>query len=289
MRKFRIFTDSACDLPISYIKEKNIPFAKLSCTYDNKTYFDDFGQDIYFKDFFGNLRNGIMPLTSQPSVEEFYNKFLEIIKNEEDILYICVSSGLSGTENSATIAKNMILDEYPNSRIEIINTLSASLGEGLIVIKALELQDEGYTLDEVISNILEIKDNLKTFMTVDDLHHLKRGGRISSASAMLGIVLHIKPILTLDSDGKVKPIGKTRGRKASILKLSQIVCENIKNPETQILGIAHGDSLKDALTLKEEILKNITVQDVIINFTGMAVGTHGGPNNLAVFFFGDKN
>ena len=288
MKKFKIFTDSACDLPISYINEKNIPFAKLSCTYDNKTYFDNFGQDISFKDFFDNLRNGIMPLTSQPSVEEFYNKFLEIVKNDEDILYICVSSGLSGTENSANIAKKMILDDYPNSRIEIINALSASLGQGLVVIKAIELQEAGNSLDEVISHILELRKHLTTFMTVDDLHHLKRGGRISSASAMIGIVLHIKPILALDSEGKIKSIGKARGRKASILKLAQLVCENIKNPENQILGIAHGDSLEDALSLKKEILKKINVKDVVVNCTGMAVGTHGGPNNLAVFFLGNK-
>lgn len=286
MKDFEIFTDSCCDLPIEYIKEKNIKFASLTCSYSGKQYFDDFGQSITHKQFFQDLRNGQTPLTSQPSVEEFYQKFKTIGEENKDILYICVSSGLSGTENSATIAKNMLLEQYPEMKISIINILTASLGQGLMVMKAFEMKEMGKSHDEIVSYMEENKQKLNTYMTVDDLNHLKRGGRLSSAAAMIGIVLHIKPILSINNEGKVITLLKIKGRKSSINKLAEIVAERIQNPEEQTMAICHGDCIEEALKLKECILKLVKVKDVIINYTGPAVGTHGGPGNLAVFFMG---
>ncbi|MEG0774958.1 DegV family protein [Clostridium sp.] len=286
MKDFEIFTDSCCDLPIEYIKEKNIKFASLTCSYSGKQYFDDFGQSITHKQFFQDLRNGQTPLTSQPSVEEFYQKFKAIGDENKDILYICVSSGLSGTENSATIAKNMLLEQYPEMKISIINILTASLGQGLMVMKAFEMKEMGKSHDEIVSYMEENKQKLNTYMTVDDLNHLKRGGRLSSAAAMIGIVLHIKPILSINNEGKVITLLKIKGRKSSINKLAEIVAERIQNPEEQTMAICHGDCIEEALKLKECILKLVKVKNVIINYTGPAVGTHGGPGNLAVFFMG---
>lgn len=288
MRDFEIFTDSCCDLPIEFIREKNIKFARLTCSYEDKQYFDDFGQSLTHKKFFQDLRNGVTPLSSQPSVEEFYGKFKAFADEDKDIIYICVSTGLSGTENSATIAKNMILEEYPKIRISIVNVLTASLGQGLMVIKALEMKEAGKTHDEIVQYIENIKQKLNTYMTVDDLRHLKRGGRLSSAAAMIGIVLHIKPILTINNEGKVMPVFKVKGRKSSINKLVEIIAERIEAPEEQTIAICHGDCIEEALKLKEGILKAVKVKDVMINYTGPAVGTHGGPGNLAIFFMGKE-
>jgi DegV family protein with EDD domain len=288
MKDFEIFTDSCCDLPIEYIKEKNIKFASLTCSYSGKQYFDDFGQSLTHKQFFQDLRNGETPLTSQPSVEEFYQQFKTIGAENKDILYICVSTGLSGTENSATIAKNMVLEEYPEMKISIVNILTASLGQGLMVMKAFEMKEMGKSHDEIVTYMEENKQKLNTYMTVDDLHHLKRGGRLSSAAAMIGIVLHIKPILTINNEGKVMTVFKIKGRKSSINKLAEIVAERIQNPEEQTIAVCHGDCIEEALKLKENIIKLVKVKDVIINYTGPAVGTHGGPGNLAVFFMGKE-
>jgi DegV family protein with EDD domain len=288
MRDFQIFTDSCCDLPIEYIKEKGIEFASLSCSYNGHEYKDDFGQSLSHKKFFDDLRNGAVPLSSQPSVDEFYGKFKAIAERQKDILYICVSTGLSGTENSATIAKKMVLEENPEINIEIVNTLTASLGQGLMVMKAVEMKEAGKMLGEIASYIEENKQKLNTYMTVDDLHHLKRGGRISSTAAVLGMVLHIKPLLTINNEGKVMALLKVKGRKGSMNKLVETIVERIENSEEQIIAICHGDCVEDALKIKESILEKIKVKDVVINYTGPAVGTHGGPGNLAVFFMGKE-
>ncbi|MBE6064589.1 DegV family protein [Clostridium cochlearium] len=288
MRDFEIFTDSCSDLPKEYIKEKNIKFARLTCTYDDKTYFDDFGESLSYKKFFDDLRNGTIAKTSQPSVDEFYSNFKKIIDSGKDVLYICVSTGLSGSENSATIAKNMILEEYTEVNIYIVNVLTASLGQGIMVMKAVEMKEEGKSLEEIVEYIEKNKQRLNTFMTVDDLNHLKRGGRLSTAAAMIGTVFSIKPILSIDADGRVISIDKARGRKASLKKLVDLLLERIEEAEKQIIGISHGDCIDEVLKLKDAILSKINVKDVIINYTGPAVGTHGGPGNVAIFFMGKE-
>ncbi|MDU1441941.1 MAG: DegV family protein [Clostridium cochlearium] len=288
MRDFEIFTDSCSDLPKEYIKEKNIKFARLTCTYDDKTYFDDFGESLSYKKFFDDLRNGTIAKTSQPSVDEFYSNFKKIIDSGKDVLYICVSTGLSGSENSATIAKNMILEEYTEVKIYIVNVLTASLGQGIMVMKAVEMKEEGKSLGEIVEYIEKNKQRLNTFMTVDDLNHLKRGGRLSTAAAMIGTVFSIKPILSIDADGRVISIDKARGRKASLKKLVDLLLERIEEAEKQIIGISHGDCIDEVLKLKDAILSKINVKDVIINYTGPAVGTHGGPGNVAIFFMGKE-
>lgn len=288
MRDFEIFTDSCSDLPIEYIKEKNIKFARLTCTYNDKTYFDDFGQNLSYKEFFDDLRKGVTPITSQPSVDEFYTNFKSIVNSGKDILYICVSTGLSGSENSATIAKNMMLEDYPNAKIYIVNVLTASLGQGIMVMKAVEMKEEGKSLEDIVSYVEEHKQRLNTFMTVDDLNHLKRGGRLSTAAAMIGTVFNIKPILSIDQDGRVISIDKTRGRKGSLKKLADLLLERIEEAEKQIIGISHGDCIEEVLKLKDAILSKINVKDVIINYTGPAVGTHGGPNSVSIFFMGKE-
>lgn len=279
-------TDSCCDLCSEYIRNENIPFVSLTCRFGEKEYLDDFGKSLGYKEFYDGMRSGETPKTSQPNPEAFYKVFKEILNQGKDILYICVSSGLSGTYNSANIAKDMIIGEYKDSRIAIVDTLTASLGQGLMVIKAIKMKELGTSFDDIVNNLEQNKLNLNTYITVDDLNHLKRGGRISSTAAMVGIVLHIKPILTLNNEGKVIPVVKVRGRKNSINKLAEYVFEKIEKPEEEIITICHGDAEEEAKKLKEIILKEIKVKDVIINYVGPVVGTHGGPGALAVFFIG---
>lgn len=288
MKDFQIFTDSCCDLPIEYIREQGIEYASLSCSYNGQEYKDDFGQNLSHKKLYEDLRNGATPLTSQPNAEEFYRKFKAITDKQMDILYVCVSTGLSGTENSAAIAKQMILEENPEANIEIVNTLTASLGQGLMVIKAVEMKKEGMALKEIAQYIEDNKQMLNTYMTVDDLSHLRRGGRISSTAAVLGMVLHIKPILTINNEGKVMALLKVRGRKGSIAKLAESLAERIENAEEQTIAICHGDCIEEAIYLKESILKLTKVKDVLISYTGPVVGVHGGPGCLAIFFMGKE-
>ncbi|NFJ06903.1 DegV family protein, partial [Clostridium botulinum] len=265
----------------------HIPYIPLTCNVEGKEYTDNFGQSLPYKQFYEAMIKGEIPKTSQPSPEAYYKVFKELIDKDKDILYVCVSSGLSGTYNSANIAKNMILDEFGNARIEIVDVLTASLGQGIMIMKAMDMKKNGLTIDEVTSYLEENKLNLNSYMVVNDLIHLKRGGRISTAAALIGTVLNIKPILTLNDEGRVITVRKAKGRKVAIRKLAEIVIERIKNPEEEIVAISHGDSDLDAEKLRERILKEIKVKDIIINYVGPVVGTYGGPGSLNVFFMSD--
>jgi DegV family protein with EDD domain len=288
MIDFVIMTDSCCDLPKEYIDGNNIPFAMLPYSYNDKEYLDDLGQSKSHKQFFDDLRAGALPNTSQANSESFYNIFKPVAELGKDIIYVGVSSGLSGTYNSANIARTSILEEFPNARIHIIDVLTASLGQGLMVMKAVELKNDGYTPEQIVQEIEKNIQNLNTYITVQDLNFLKRGGRISNVAATLGLVLHIKPILTLNHEGRVIPVLKVRGRKKSITKLAEIVKDKIKNPETQTIAICHADCIDEALKLKEEILAKVQVKEVIIHFIGPVVGRFSGPGALAVFFVGES-
>ncbi|CAM3025555.1 DegV family protein [Clostridium sporogenes] len=287
MKEYIIMTDSCCDLSSEYIEKNDIPYVPLTCSVEGKEYIDNFGQSLPYKEFYEAMIKGEIPKTSQPSPESYYKVFKDLIDKDKDILYVCVSSGLSGTYNSANIAKNMILDEFRNARIEIVDVLTASLGQGIMVIKAMDMKKNGLTIDEVTNYLEENKLNLNSYMVVNDLIHLKRGGRISTAAALIGTVLNIKPILTLNDEGRVITVRKAKGRKVAIRKLTEIVIERMKNPEEEIVAISHGDSDLDAEKLKERILKEIKVKDVIINYVGPVVGTYGGPGSLNVFFMSD--
>ncbi|MFT5874768.1 MAG: DegV family protein with EDD domain [Clostridium sp.] len=288
MRDFVIMTDSCCDLPKEYIYGNSIPFAMLPFSYNNKEYLDDLGQSISQKQFFDDLRAGALPNTSQANSESFYNIFKSVALSGKDVVYIGVSSGLSGTYNSANIGKTAILEEFPSVCIYIIDVLTASLGQGLMVRKAVQMKNEGYTAEQIVCEIEKNIQNLNTYITVQDLNFLKRGGRISNVAATLGIVLHIKPILTLNQVGRVMPVLKVRGRKKSITKLAEIVQEKIKNPETQTIAICHADCYAEAERLKEEILERIQVKEVLIHYIGPVVGRFSGPGALAVFFIGES-
>lgn len=288
MKNFEIITDSASDLPYEYILKNEIKYINMTFSCDSKEYIDDFSKTLSYEDFYNSMKNGEVIKTSQPSSEKFYEIFKRIIEEGKDVIYICVSSGLSGTLNSANIARNTLLEEYENIKISIIDSLNGSMGQGLVLMEAIEMKKNGMVFDEVVEKIQSNIQKNNTFMIVDDLNYLKRGGRISQTAAIIGIVLHIKPVLTLNHEGRVIPVIKVRGRKKAVEALADVVFNRIENPKEQIIAISHGNCIEEAMKLKESILNIVEVKDIIITTIGASVGAYGGPSAIAVFFRGKE-
>jgi DegV family protein with EDD domain len=286
LKKFKILIDSNCDLPSEYVLKNNIPYVSLMCNFKGKTFADEFGKSIDYKYFYDEVRKGEMPTTSQVNSFTFEEAFKKYAEQGYDILYIAFSSALSGTHNSAVVAREAVLEQYKDINITIIDTKSASMGEGLIVYYAYEMMNNGSSLEEIANWIEANKLKVIHWFTVDDLNHLKRGGRVSAASAMIGSLLDIKPILQVDEEGRLIPISKAKGRKKSIKILAQKLKENIVDPENQVIGISHGDCLEDVELLKRLISEEVKVKDFLIGNIGPGVGTHSGPGTLALFFIG---
>ncbi|MBS5939756.1 DegV family protein [Clostridium sp.] len=284
----KLITDSACDLSIDYIRENNIDVASLMVNLDGEFILDDLGQTLSHKDFYKKVKEGAMPSTTQVNVGTFHELFERYAKEGKTILYIGLSSGLSGTVSSAVTARKMILEEYPDADINIVDSLSVSVGEGILIYKAVEMIKNNKTVEEIVNYLESIKRKVIHGITVDDLNHLKRGGRISGAVAVVGGLLGIKPTLKIDNDGGVVPGEKLKGRKKALKYLVNQIKEKGENIEDQAIFIAHADCLEDALTVKEMILSEYNVKDVIINSIGAVIGTHGGPGTLGVVFIGNE-
>lgn len=283
-----IMTDSCCDLPLSYVKENNIDVVSLGINIDSKYYSDDLGQSLDIKDFYSKLRNGIMPTTSQANAFSYEEVFKKHVEKGNAVIYIGFSSALSGSLNSARIARENIKDENNQADITVIDSKSASLGLGLLVYKAVEMLKNGSSKEEIVTWIEENKLRGNHWFTVDDLNHLKRGGRVSGTVAAVGTFLGIKPILEVDREGRLIPVSKVKGRKKSIKVLQDTIKERIENSEEQVIFISHGDCLEEAEYLKKLITEEIKVKDVIINNIGPTIGTHAGPGTIALFFLGKE-
>ena len=281
-----IFTDSCCDLPIKFVKENNIEVMELRVNLKGEDIPDDLGESINYKDFYKLIRNGEMPTTSQVNIGEFQEKFEKYVNEGYSIIYIGFSSVLSGCINSARLAAENIKLDNENADIRIIDSKSASMGLGLLVFYSAKMLKEGKSKDEIVNWIEENKLKVNHWFTVDDLNHLKRGGRISSSVAIVGRMLSIKPIMHVDNEGRLIPVSKVKGRKKSIKVLQEKIAEKIVNPEEQTIFISHGDCLEEAEHLKELITSEIKVNDVIINNIGPVVGSHSGPGTIALFFTG---
>ena len=283
-----IFTDSCCDLPINFVKENNIEVMELRVNLKGEDIPDDLGESINYKDFYKLIRNGEMPTTSQVNVGEFQERFQKYVNEGYSIIYIGFSSALSGCVNSARLAMENIKLDNENADITIIDSKSASMGLGLLVYYASKMLKEGKSKDEIVNWIEENKLRVNHWFTVDDLNHLKRGGRVSSSVAIVGTMLSIKPIMHVDDEGRLTPVSKVKGRKKSIKVLQEKIVEKIVNPEEQVIFISHGDCLEEAEHLKELITSVIKVKDVIINNVGPVIGSHSGPGTMALFFIGNS-
>lgn len=284
---FKIATDSTCDLTKEFLKENNISVMNLSYTIKGETY--GHGKELESKEFYDLMREGNPTTTSQVNPDEAKEAFEEMIKENKEILYIAFSSGLSGTYNSVRLAAEEIMEEYGDVDIKVVDSLCASLGEGLLVYYAVKLRNENKGLDEVSKWVEDNKLNLVHLFTVDDLNHLFRGGRVSRSAALFGTMLNIKPVLHVDDEGHLVAIGKVRGRKKALCELVDKMDEKIGSfkGKNGIFFVSHGDCIEDAEFVCEEVKKRFGIKDCMINTIGSTIGSHAGPGTVALFFLGD--
>ncbi|MBU3129041.1 DegV family protein [Clostridium sp. FP2] len=280
--------DSGCDLPLDYIGQDNIVPIGLVCNFKGEAIEDDFGKKFIRKDFYDALRQGEMPTTSQINSQKYVEVFKKYVKKKKSIIYIVMSSGISGTINSANLARETILEDFPEADISIVDSKCASLGQGLLVHYAYEMLKKGSSKDEIVTWLETNKLKINHWFTVNDLNHLKRGGRISSSAATVGTLLNIKPVLFIDNEGLLTPFSKCRGRKKAIHTLAEKFKERTDPNVLQVIAISHGDCLEDALTLEALVRENGNVKDVILNYVGTAIGSHTGPEILGLYFIADE-
>jgi DegV family protein with EDD domain len=288
MKKYVITTDSTCDLPESFTKENNVDVIPVLYSVNDVVYgTPESNMDI--KEFYDAMRNGIMPTTMACNIEDCKTVFEKYAKDNIDVLHLAFSSGLSSTYNNAVISANEIMEEYPDCKITVIDTLAASMGEGLLVYKAVNLKKDGKTLEEVATYIEENKANVISRFTVDDLHHLHRGGRVSKTTAIVGSLINVKPILHVDEEGLLKSLENTRGRKKSLSRILDMMEEATRDYEgtNDMAFLSHGDCEEDAKYIASEIEKRFGIK-TMINILGQTIGTHTGPNLIALFFMGNK-
>lgn len=283
-----ILTDSSCDLPLEFIEENQIPFLGLTCHLSYGDYTDDFGKTLTYKKFYDSVREGEMPTTSQINTYSFEETFRKYAKEGKSVIYIGMSSAISGCINSAIIAKNSILDEIPEADITIVDSKSASIGEGLLIYKSIEMLKNGSSKNEIINWLEENKLKMHHWFIVDNLMHLKRGGRLSYTAATIGTILNIKPIIFINNKGELVNSISVRGRKKAIKTLIKLFEEHSSNPEEEIVGITHADCIEDALYLKELLTEEFNVKKVIINHVGPVLGSHTGPEMLSLCFLGKE-
>ena len=288
MNKYVITTDSTCDLPESYVKENNIDVIPVLYSINDVVYGTP-DSDMDIKDFYTAMRNGTMPTTMACNIEDCKTVFEKYAKEGIDILHLAFSSGLSSTYNNAVIAANDIMEDYPNCKITVIDTLAASIGEGLLVYYAVKLKNEGKSMADVADYIEEIKPDVVSRFTVDDLHHLHRGGRVSKTTAIVGSLINVKPILHVNEEGLLKSLENARGRKKSLSRILDMMEECIKDYKgtNDIVFLTHGDCEDDAKYIADEIEKRFGLK-TMINILGQTIGTHTGPNLIALFFLGTK-
>lgn len=286
---YRIVTDSTIDLTQKMIEELDLTVISLRFTIDGKTYKDQSDKsELPTKTFYAKLREGSRSTTTQINADEFMNAFEPILQAGDDILYIAFSSGLSGTYQSACIAKDELKEKYPERKIYTFDSLCASMGEGMLVYQAAMLKRAGTDIDSLYKWLGENVLKVCHWFTVDDLNHLKRGGRISAATALVGTMLGIKPVLHVDDEGHLISVSKVRGRKQSLDALVQKMEETGIHPEEQVIFISHGDCLEDAQYVADRIRAKFGNKKIYINFVGPVIGAHSGPGTVALFFFGTQ-
>ena len=289
MGEYVILTDSSADLTAELVAELGVEVIPLSFTMEDKTYFNyPDNRDIDPADFYARLRGGAMATTAAVNVADYTEAMEPILKQGKDVLVLAFSSGLSATCHSAQIAAGELMEQYPDRKVYVVDTLCASLGQGLLVWYAANLKKQGKTMEEVRDWTEEHKLNLCHWFTVDDLHFLKRGGRISSATAVLGTMLSIKPVMHVDNEGHLIKVGTARGRNASLKALVDHMEQTVLDLKGQSIFISHGDCLADAQKVADDIRARFGVEDIVINYVGPVIGAHSGPGTVALFFMGSE-
>ena len=281
MNNFVIMTDSSCDLPLSVAEQMGVSVIPLEINMEGNIKFNN---EIDIKEFYEYLRQKHGAKTSAVNMDRFIEAFEPIVSAGNDLLYIGFSSGLSATFVAGKNAAEELSEKYPDRKIIAIDSLCASLGQGLLVKLAVDKKNSGATIDEVAAYIEEEKLHLAHWFTVDDLFFLKRGGRISATTAVLGTVLQFKPVLHVDNEGHLINMTKVRGRNASIAALLDKMKETAIDPAAQTIYISHGDCYDDAKKLADMVTAEYGITDILINEVGPVIGAHSGPGTLALFF-----
>lgn len=282
-RKFAIVTDSSCDMPASYYAEHGVEVVSLGFNMNNVNYGGENGEKIEEKDFYVQLRAGSMPTTYQVTAEMAKPHIEKFLEQDEDVLILAFSSGLSGTAGSFVVAARELSKQYPKRKICVVDTLCASMGEGLLLHYVLKKADEGATVDEAAEYAEGLKLHICHHFTVDNLFHLKRGGRVSATTAIIGSVLKIKPIMHVNDEGKLIAIGKAMGRKKSLSTLVENLFASADMDEDDPIFISHGDCMEDVEYVQRLIREKRPNVEIYVNYVGAVIGAHAGAGVVALF------
>ncbi len=284
MSQYHILTDSCCDFAAPQYPEFGLSYVPLSLEFRG-TVGEDRNDDS-LKEMYNGMRAGEAAHTSAVNPTRWAEAMLPALERGQDVLVLAFSSGLSTTYQSAVIAADELAEKFPERKIRVVDTLSASMGQGLLVWYACQKRDQGLPLEELAAWVEENRFHLCHWFTVDDLMYLKRGGRVSAATALVGTMLQIKPVLHMDDEGHLIKVGTARGRKASIQALAQKAKALGEGFDNSTMFISHGDCLADAQYLEQLLRQECGVRQVITNYVGAVIGSHSGPGTLALFFLG---
>jgi DegV family protein with EDD domain len=289
MNDYVIMTDSSCDLPAKMAEDMALAVLPLSVYIEDKKYTNYLDErEIAFSEIYAKLRTKCPAKTSAVNMNDFLAPMEEILRGGKDLLYIGFSSGLSGTYNAGAAAAQEMAEKYPDRRIYAVDSLCASMGQGLLIYYAWQHKQAGESIEQVRDWVIDNRLHLCHYFTIDDLMFLKRGGRVSGATAVVGSMLSIKPIMHVDNEGHLIKIGTARGRKASIRALADGAEKLGIDLKNQVIFISHGDCLEDAEYLADIMRDRFHVRDVLINYVGPVIGAHSGPGTIALFFLGTE-
>ncbi|NQN49611.1 DegV family protein [Streptococcus suis] len=282
---FTIVTDSTSDLPISWVQENDVTVLGLTINLDGVTY-ETVGENrLTSGELLEKMATGGQPTTSQVNVGQFEEVFEAAAKEGKEVLYLAFSAALSGTYQSGVIARDMVLDNYPDTAIEIVDTKAAAIGEGYLVMQAAQARAAGKTLAETKVIVEDLVPRLRTYLLVDDLNHLVRGGRLSKAAALIGGLVNIKPLLALNAEGKLEAIAKIRGRKKGIKEMLNLTLDNLDHSTVMV---AYTGDLEAAEAIKATLLEDSRVTDVLLTELGPIIATHTGTGVLAILSINQK-
>ncbi len=279
------FTDFCCDLPPAYATRRGLTIVPMAYKIGDREITCHDEAVLSMKSFYKQMREGAMSSTSQVSTFTFIELFRPLFERGDDVFYIAFSSALSGTYQSAVLAREQLLAEFPERKFYVIDSLNASTGQGLYIHYALNMRDEGKTPDEILVWLEEHKQNFAAWFTVSDLDFLRRGGRVSAAAAFVGTMLNIKPVLHVDREGALIAMEKVKGRPRSLRALVDHMEKTAINPAEQTVFIGHGDNQEDAQIVADMIKERFGTKDFLIHHIGPIVGAHSGPDTIALFFY----
>ncbi len=282
-RQFAIVTDTASDMPASYYEKHDIELVSLGFTMNNVNYEGEYGEKISEERFYEMLRGGAMPMTYQVTAEMAKPHIERLLQKGKDVLALTFSSALSGTSGSFAMAAKELSAAYPKRKICVVDSLCASMGEGLLLDYIVKKGETGASVEETAAYAEDLKLHICHHFTVDNLFHLKRGGRVSAATAILGSVLKIKPIMHVNNEGKLIAIGKVIGRKKSLSTLVENLFASADMDENDPIFISHGDCMEDVEYVKKLILERKPNVEIVVNYVGTVIGAHSGAGTVALF------